>query len=83
MGLRPQMQDLMKMSMVDVRKNAEELAIYVLYSGRERRWEFMSCFCRKCYFIVQEILAPGHHVVDICWCRQVHAFTFMVDPGIA
>ena len=76
------MQDLVKMSMVDMRENAEKLAIHVLYCGRERGREFVPRFCRKCCFIVQEILAPGHNIVDICWCSQVHALTFMVDPGI-
>ena len=41
--LGAEVQDLSKVSMVDVCKDTEELAINVLYGGRKRRIEYLVC----------------------------------------
>jgi hypothetical protein len=43
MGLRAQMKNLSKVCMVNVRKNSQELAVYVLNCGGERCGEFLAC----------------------------------------
>jgi len=53
-------------------------------SANERHgWSAITCFCRKCRLVVEQVLNPGHHIVDVCWCRQVHAFPLMVNPCVA
>lgn len=65
MRFRSQMQDLMKVGMVYVRKNAQQLPIHVLYGRGKARGEFVACLCGKCAFVVEEILTPCHYVVDV------------------
>lgn len=39
--------------------------------------------CGEDVFIIQETLNPTHHIIDVGRCREVHAFTLLVDPCIA
>jgi hypothetical protein len=77
------MQDLVKMRVVYVRKNAQELPVYMFHSGGKSGWKFVSCLGGKRAFVVEKILTPCHYVVDVGWCRQLHTFAIMVYPCVA
>ena len=42
----------------------------------------LTSFGRECSFVVQQILNPGHYVVDIRWGGQIDTFTVLVDPSV-
>jgi len=70
MGFGAEVKDGGEMSIVDVSKHAKEFTINLLGESREVGRELISCLCRENGFVVDYILDPGHHIVDIARCRD-------------
>ena len=83
MWFRPQVQNLVEVSMINVRKDPEQLAVHVFYRGWEGRREFVPRLGGECLLIVEQVLAPSHYVVNVRRCWQVCTFAVLIYPCIA
>lgn len=60
------MKNVIKMGMVEVSKDSEELGVQVSSAGRKGvRVELSTSLRRKCALIRQEFLSPRHDIVDL------------------
>jgi len=76
------MEDLRKVRVVDMRKNAEELSINMFYCPWEGRREGTARFSGKHIFIVEEVLYPCHHIIYVCWCRKKDVLVLVRIPYV-
>jgi hypothetical protein len=76
------MKDLGVVRMVYVGEDTEELAVYVFGGWREGRGKFVAWFCWEGGFVVEEVLDPGHYVVDVSWRWELHASVICIFPCV-
>jgi hypothetical protein len=91
------MEDLGVMCVVYVGKDAEELAVDVLDGGGEGLRKVVTCepvslpslvwsgltrFGGEHVLVVEQVLDPGHDVINIRRCGEVDALSILVDPSV-
>jgi len=76
------MQNLGVVCVIYVRENSKQLSVDMLH-GRGKGWrEIVTSLSREHGFVVQQVLDPCHHIIDVRWGGKLYALTILIDPGV-